>query len=89
LFQHVKKSLHVSKKYIWISENKSKLNLQRKKTSWSRVIVCTLDKGNLNNFNFNWKYSQTCLQRPPLGPQKSGRCTELAGLNRFFNQNWY
>jgi hypothetical protein len=29
-------------------------------------------------------YSQTCLQRPPLGPQKSGRCTELAGLYRFF-----
>ena len=20
------------------------------------------------------KYTQTCIQRPPLGPQKSGRC---------------
>ena len=22
------------------------------------------------------KYSQTCVQRPPLGPEKSGRLTE-------------
>jgi hypothetical protein len=22
-------------------------------------------------------YSQTCLQRPPLGPQKSGRCSKV------------
>ncbi len=34
-------------------------------------------------------YSQTCLQQPPLGPKKSGRCTEVASLRRFFNQNWY
>ncbi len=34
-------------------------------------------------------YSQTCLQRPPLGPQKSSRCTEVAGLWRFFNKNQY
>jgi hypothetical protein len=23
-----------------------------------------------------WAYSQTCKQRPPLGPTKSGRCSE-------------
>jgi hypothetical protein len=24
------------------------------------------------------KYSQTCVQRPPLGPEKSGRLTEVS-----------
>ena len=28
----------------------------------------------LKKRNSVWLYSQTCLQRPPLGPKKSGRC---------------
>ncbi len=35
-----------------------------------------------NNINFQrlmlfWIYSQTCLQRPPLGPPKSGHCSKV------------
>jgi hypothetical protein len=26
----------------------------------------------------NYLYSQTCVQRPPLGPEKSGRLTEVS-----------
>jgi hypothetical protein len=33
-------------------------------------IVCQL-------INLNETYSKTCLQRPPLGPQKSGRCSKF------------
>jgi hypothetical protein len=29
------------------------------------------------------KYSQTCVQWPPLGPQKSGRSLEVAAIQRF------
>ncbi len=29
------------------------------------------------------KYSQTCVQWLPLGPQKSGRCLEVAAIHRF------
>ncbi len=27
---------------------------------------------------FFWEYSQTCVQRPPLGPEKSGHLTEVS-----------
>ncbi len=28
------------------------------------------------------KYSQTCVQRPPLGPEKSGPCSEVVVIQR-------
>ena len=30
----------------------------------------------LLDVQFNFKYSQTCVQRPPLGPEKRGRYAE-------------
>jgi hypothetical protein len=30
----------------------------------------------------NTIYSQTCVQRPPLGPEKSGRCSEVVVIQR-------
>ncbi len=42
-----------------------------------------------NLFNVYYKNSQIWLQRPPLGPQISGCCTEVVGPWRFFNENWY
>ncbi len=30
------------------------------------------------NSNQILKYSQICVQRPPLGPEKSGRLTEVS-----------
>ena len=38
---------------------------------------------------FTKNYSQTCIQPPPLGPPKSGCCTQVVALQRFFNQKWY
>jgi hypothetical protein len=37
----------------------------------------------IKNFQSNNNYSQTCVQRPPLGPQKSGRCLEVAAIQKF------
>ncbi len=30
-----------------------------------------------------FQYSQTCVQRPPLGHEKSGRCSEVVVVRRF------
>ena len=37
----------------------------------------------------NWKlmYSQTCVQRPLLGPQKSGRYSEVVAIQRVIKKN--
>jgi hypothetical protein len=32
----------------------------------------------VTRFSFEFIYSQTCVQRPPLGPEKSGRLTEVS-----------
>ena len=42
------------------------------KTSINKIINSKSSNGCM--------YSQTCLQRPPLGPQKSGRCIEVVAL---------
>ncbi len=34
------------------------------------------------NTMYFFKYSQTCVQRPPLGPEKSGRCSEVVVIQR-------
>ncbi len=31
-------------------------------------------------------YSQTCVQRPPLGQEKSGRCSKVAVIQRVKKQ---
>ncbi len=68
-------------------------------------IVCHIQKHNnwhyfnffifsslisLNIFFVIKNYSQTCAQRPPSGPEKSGRCSEVAvssGLTVFMKSN--
>jgi len=58
-------------------------------------LKCILDKTNKFGrsigifYNQIWVDSQTCLQRPPLGPQNAGRCRKVASVRRFFNQNRY
>jgi hypothetical protein len=38
------------------------------------IGTCMLQKGIYNlNLIYNLNYSQTCVQRPPLGPEKHGR----------------
>ncbi len=47
-------------------------------TKWNVKIVVLKDILTMHlSWNKSCKYSQTCLQRPPLGPQKSGCCSKV------------
>jgi hypothetical protein len=46
--------------------------------SWGSVENCTLIIAQTLKKLIKAQYSQTCVQRPPLGPEKSVRLTEVS-----------
>ena len=53
-------------KYILVVDGEHlKISLTQNSTKWVTCITKS-------------KYSQTCVQRPPLAPEKSGRLTEVS-----------
>ncbi len=54
----------------------------RKETSWSSVTVFTLDKDELNNFNFNWKYILVISFRKKILRSRVTDCPIIRNLPR-------
>ncbi len=55
-------------------------------------VIFTLDGRNFRYFQFLkfiQKYSQTCVQRPHLGPEKSGRLTEVSDKIDIYTGRWW